>query len=229
MARQLMAGERTTILGALRKHGCSGARCPSTDKGECAVKAAIRYLANNEKHMDYPTFVVEGLPIGSGEIEGLIRHAVRRRLDIPGDWREENLKLMTAILTIRHSGWWDEFWGWRDNRDRMQMRQRIKGHMPNRFRGPARPRPLTAGQETLDLDDLSPMFASFVGVYAEPIHEADQPRFRVQASTRSLNSSSRHVESANGHGEPPPDSRSHPGGSVILLLWQNESNLLPVS
>lgn len=163
MARELMAGERPTILEALRKHRCSGARCPSTDKGECAVKAAMRYLTNNGKYMDYPTFVVEGLPIGSGEIEGLIRHAVRRRLDIPGDWREDNLKLMTAILTIRHSGWWDEFWRWRDNRDRMRMRQRIKGNVPNRFRGPARPRPLTAGHETLDLDELSPMFEAISG------------------------------------------------------------------
>ena len=59
---------------------------------------------------DYPTFIAEGLPIGSGEVEGRIRHIVRRRLDVPGDWREENLVLLTALLTIRHSGWWNDFW-----------------------------------------------------------------------------------------------------------------------
>ena len=32
--------------------------------------------------MDYARFVAEGLPIGSGEAEGAIRHWIRRRLDV---------------------------------------------------------------------------------------------------------------------------------------------------
>jgi len=113
--------------------------------------------------MDYPTFVSEDLPIGSGEIEGLIRHAVRRRLDIPGDWREANLRLMTALLTVRHSGWRDAFWGWRDKRDRRKLRQRLAGLAPSRFRGPPRPKALTGGYETFDLEGLSPMFEAAIG------------------------------------------------------------------
>jgi len=31
-----------------------------------------------------------------------------------GDWREANLVFLTALLTIRHSGWWDDFWTWQD-------------------------------------------------------------------------------------------------------------------
>jgi len=162
-ARQLMAGERATILDDLKKHSCAGGRCPATDGGECAVKAAIRYVSRNGQYMDYPTFVSEGLPIGSGEIEGLIRHAVRRRLDIPGDWREANLRLMTALLTVRHSGWWGDFWLWRDKRDRQKMRQRLAGLAPSRFRGPPRPKAKTNGHETLDLEGLSPMFEAALG------------------------------------------------------------------
>lgn len=157
-ARRLKEGDRGAILGDLRAHRCKGRACPTTDKDECVVTAAIRYLMRNGKHMDYPTFIAEGLPIGSGEVEGRIRHIVRRRIDVPGDWREENLVLLTALLTIRHTGWWDDFWKWQDARDRQRFHRRLLGEGLNRFRGPRKPRVVTDGNERLDLDELSPMF-----------------------------------------------------------------------
>lgn len=161
-ARRLKEGQRPSILADLRKHACEGGNCPKTDQDECAVVAAIRYLTRNGKHMDYPRFIAEGLPIGSGEVEGRIRHIVRRRLDIPGDWREDNLALLTALITIRQSGWWDEFWEWQDERDKKRFRLRLLGEGLNRFRGPRKPRLVTGGSESLDLDGLSPMFEGAV-------------------------------------------------------------------
>lgn len=157
-ARRLKEGQRPSILADLRIHKCKHGGCPKTDQDECAVAAAIRYLTRNGQHMDYPRFIADGLPIGSGEVEGRIRHIVRRRLDIPGDWREENLALITALITIRQSGWWDDFWEWQDERDRKRFRLRILGEGLNRFRGPRKPRPVTQGSERLELDGLSSMF-----------------------------------------------------------------------
>lgn len=159
-ARRLKEGQRPSILADLRVHACEedGGSCPKTDKDECAVAAAIRYLTRNGQHMDYPRFIAEGLPIGSGEVEGRIRHIVRRRLDIPGDWREENLVLITALITIRQSGWWDDFWEWQDERDKKRFRLRLLGEGLNRYRGPRKPNLVTQGAESLDLDGFSPMF-----------------------------------------------------------------------
>jgi hypothetical protein len=157
-ARRLKEGQRPSILADLRTHECKAGRCPQTDKGECAVVAARRYLTRNGKHMDYPRFIAEGLPIGSGEVEGRIRHIVRRRLDVPGDWREDNLALITALITIRQSGWWDDFWEWQDERDKKRFRRRLLGEGLNRFRGPRKPRLITQGAESMDLGGLSPMF-----------------------------------------------------------------------
>jgi len=108
--------------------------------------------------MDYARFIAEGLPIGSGEVEGRIRHILRRCLDVPGDWREENLILLTALLTIRHSGRWDDFWDWQDRRDKKRFQRRLLREGLNRFRGPRKPRLVTEGTEKLDLDGLSPLF-----------------------------------------------------------------------
>ncbi len=155
---RLKEGAIPLILRDLRKHQCAAHRCPRTDQNECAVFAAIRYLSRNKRFMNYPKFIAEGLPIGSGEVEGLIRHIVRRRLDIPGDWREHNLELMTALLTIYHCEWWDDFWAWVDEVDKKAFKTRLLGEGRNRFRGPRKPRELTQGCERLDLDDLSPLF-----------------------------------------------------------------------
>lgn len=157
-ARRLKEGQLQAIVADLREHACKTGACPKTDADKCAVVAAIRYLTRNGKHMDYPRFIADGLPIGSGEVEGRIRHIVRKRLDVPGDWREHNLVLLTALLTIRHSGWWDDFWEWLDERDQKRFQRRLRGEGLNRFRGPRKPRLVTNGTESLELDGLSPMF-----------------------------------------------------------------------
>lgn len=157
-ARRLKEGAREAIIADLRVHRCTGRSCPKNDKDECVVTAATRYLTRNGQHMDYPRFIAEGLPIGSGEVEGRVRHIVRRRLDVPGDWREDNLALLTALLTIRHSGWWEDFWKWQDERDKKRLQLRLRGVALNRYRGPREPRLVTQGTESLELDGLSPMF-----------------------------------------------------------------------
>lgn len=160
-AERLLNSDLKAVLKELRAHSCDGQRaCPQTDNGECAVRAAERYLVRNGKHMDYKAFTDEGLPIGSGEVEGLIRHAVRRRLDIPGDWTEPKLAIFAGLLSVYSSGWWEDFWNWVDRLDRERLRQRLRGNVPSRFRGRPRPRPDSNGTERLDLTDLSPMFSA---------------------------------------------------------------------
>jgi hypothetical protein len=153
-ATRLKKGERGAILEALSSHHCTAGRCLQNDHGECAVRAARRYLKKFGEYMDYPRFLDEELPIGSGAVEGRIRHIVRRRLDVPGDWREENLHPLLALVSIRESGLWDAFWEWIDDRDKDRFRQRLRGKCLNKFRGrlPSPPVEYSNATERLDLD-----------------------------------------------------------------------------
>lgn len=155
-ARRLKMGERHLIDTDLKDHRCRDGGCVMTDRDECSVVAARPYLRNHGRHMDYPRFIEEGFPIGSGEVEGRIRHIVRRRLDVPATWREKNLPLLGALISIRESGWWDEFWDWRDERDKRRFRDRLRGVGLNRFRGKSRQRPTQYGNapERTDLDEF---------------------------------------------------------------------------
>jgi len=157
-ARRLKQDDRQSILGDLRAHSCENAPCLKTDQDECTIVAAIRYLTRNGKHMDYKRFIAEGLPIGSGEVEGRIRQPRAQAARRPGDWREHDLALLTALLTFRNSGWWDEFWDWQDERDEKRLQRRLLGEGLNRFRGPRKPRLVSHGTERLELDGLSPTF-----------------------------------------------------------------------
>ena len=123
----LKLSETEVVAQQLAAHVCRPG-CPTDDHGEYLAKVALRYVLNHESYMDYARFVKEGLPIGSGEAEGGVRHWIRRRLDIPGAWREDHLDSMCALMTIKASGWWEDFWRWREQRDveRFWLRQQGK-------------------------------------------------------------------------------------------------------
>lgn len=131
----LKQSQSDQVLQQLLAHQCR-AGCPKDDKGDCQVQVALRYVDRFQPYMDYARFVAENLPIGSGEAEGGIRHWIRRRLDIPGAWREDHVDMLCALLTIKASGWWDDFWRWLDEQDQQRFRLRLAGELKaTAFRG----------------------------------------------------------------------------------------------
>lgn len=105
-------------------------KCPSDcvdeaiDEQVCAVCQARRYLERHPGKFDYPRLLKQGLPIGSGEAEGGVRHLIRRRLDVPGAWNEETVGLIAALIAIHASDRWEEFWAWRTRNDLRQWKGR---------------------------------------------------------------------------------------------------------
>jgi len=70
-----------------------------------------RYLTNQQKHLDYDSAREQGLPTGSGAVEGGHRHVIQARLKLPGTWwKEETLNPMLALRTLRANGRWQVFW-----------------------------------------------------------------------------------------------------------------------
>ena len=122
--RRMLAGEIDEVIARLKAHTCEAA-CQKDERGTCLVRVAERYLGNNRAYMEnYEDFMVRNLPVGSGEAESGIRHVIRRRVDIAGAWTEQHAALMLALVTIRASGWWDDFWRWRSERDKEAWRAR---------------------------------------------------------------------------------------------------------
>ena len=69
------------------------------------------YLENRQEQMDYAAARREGLPIGSGAVEGGHRYVIQDRLKLPGAWwKEDTVNPMLALRTLRANGQWEPFW-----------------------------------------------------------------------------------------------------------------------
>lgn len=79
--------------------------------GESAARICQRYLSNHEQYLDYKTALEEGLPIGSGEVEGGHRWIIQKRLKLSGAWwKEENAEKMLALRVVRANNDWQSYW-----------------------------------------------------------------------------------------------------------------------
>jgi hypothetical protein len=75
------------------------------------MEGLARYLDNQRGHLEYAWAKEQGLPIGSGVVEGGHRVVVQARLKLPGAWwNEETVDPMLALRTLRADGWWKAFW-----------------------------------------------------------------------------------------------------------------------
>jgi hypothetical protein len=132
--RRLLDGQLDAVRADLDAHACTET-CISDEHPQCGVVIARRYLDHHEPYVDrYAEIRDRDLPVGSGEAESGVRHLIKRRMSVAGAWTEAHANLMLGLLAIRASGWWDDFWTWRDQRDRVQWHHRQCGAHRPRFR-----------------------------------------------------------------------------------------------
>ncbi len=80
-------------------------------KEASALDQLANYLEHQREHLDYAAAREQGLPVGSGAVEGAHRHVVQARMKLPGTWwKEETVNPMLALRTLRANGWWVSFW-----------------------------------------------------------------------------------------------------------------------
>jgi hypothetical protein len=77
---------------------------PPTEAAQEIRRQELGYFQNNRERMDYPRYLREGWPIGSGAVEGACKHLVSARFKQAGmRWKPETgeplLQLRAAVLT----------------------------------------------------------------------------------------------------------------------------------
>ena len=103
----MKAGKVSAVLASLLPH----IEAPEIVDKDAPVRACYRYIRNRPSQFDYPRALVDGLPIGSGEIESAHRYVIQERLKISGAWwKVENADKMLALRTLRANGNWEKYW-----------------------------------------------------------------------------------------------------------------------
>ena len=66
------------------------------------VQTALRYLRERQHHMDYPSYKTRGLPIGSGQIEGVNKSIIGFRMKQSGmQWSRPGAGRMASLRARR--------------------------------------------------------------------------------------------------------------------------------
>ena len=74
------------------------------------VDVAARYLLNHQQYMHYDLYLAEGLPIGTGVIEGACRHLVCDRMDGVARWSLKGAEAVLRLRALRSSGDFEQYW-----------------------------------------------------------------------------------------------------------------------
>ncbi|WP_249019464.1 hypothetical protein [Conexibacter sp. S30A1] len=107
-ALAVLDGKAGIVAAAIRPAATKRNRTP--EKRLNADRAA-GYLLNKKRHLDHPTALTNGWPIGTGIIKGACRHLVKDRMDITG--ARCGLDGPEAILKLRaltSNGAFDAYW-----------------------------------------------------------------------------------------------------------------------
>ena len=100
-------GRASEVVAECRSQPGVGGEHP----GEHPLEQLAGYLESRLEQLDYAAARKEGLPLGSGAVEGGHRHVIQARLKLPGAWwKEETLNPMLALRTLRSNGQWESFW-----------------------------------------------------------------------------------------------------------------------
>lgn len=89
------------------------------------TRTQLAYLEKREAQMDYPRFVAEQWPIGSGTVESANKLVVEERLKGAGmHWAEQNVNPMLALRNAICSDRWVEVWEQIEHEQRREERAR---------------------------------------------------------------------------------------------------------
>jgi hypothetical protein len=104
--KRLKEGDASSVLAELNAKANHGKRDEPDPVFDC-----LRYLSNRSGHLDYPSAIAQGLPIGSGEIESANKYIVQARLKIAGAWWSmKNATSMLNLRVLRGNHLWDTYW-----------------------------------------------------------------------------------------------------------------------
>jgi hypothetical protein len=97
-------------------------REPLTPVAAEVLRTTRAYFADNAARMDYPRFVAQQLPIGSGAVESLCKSLIEAREKQAGmRWTRAGAQAVATLRALRASGAWAPFWASHPLRERLRL------------------------------------------------------------------------------------------------------------
>jgi hypothetical protein len=113
---EVLKGNAGQVAGGMRR---SATRRKLNKKKRENVDKCANYLIKYKENLRYNQYLAEGLPIGTGVIEGACRYLVKDRMEITGArWELDTAEAVLKIRAIRSSGDFEEYWKFHQAEDK---------------------------------------------------------------------------------------------------------------
>jgi hypothetical protein len=111
----VLQGKASSVVAGMRR---SATRLGIPKKRRKAVDKCARYILKRTDMLRYDRYLAEGLPIGSGVIEGACRHLMKDRMDLSGaTWTIERAEAILRLRALRSSGDFTEYWAFHEEQE----------------------------------------------------------------------------------------------------------------
>jgi len=97
---------------------------PGTKGRREALASLIGYVEPRLAMMQYADWLQQDLVIGSGQVEGAVRHLVGERFDCAGmRWRQDKAEALLHLRCIELNGDWQQFVAWFEQRTQTRLQE----------------------------------------------------------------------------------------------------------
>lgn len=117
----LMQDNSAAVIGDLKQSATTEAASLTEAQRE-TLATVIGYMENNKDRMPYGSFMLAGYPIGTGSIEGGVRHLIGDRMERTGmRWTEQGAQAMLHMRAIHINGQMADFHEHRIRREQERL------------------------------------------------------------------------------------------------------------
>ena len=115
-ALSVLCGQAPTVAASIRRKAtCLGLE-PDERKN---ADTCADYLLAKKDYLHYDRALGQGWPIGTGVIEGAVRHLVKDRLDLTGSrWGLQGAESILKLRALRTNGDFESYWKFHLDRER---------------------------------------------------------------------------------------------------------------
>lgn len=145
---EILRGRASWVAAGMRR---SATLRNLSDKERTAVDACADYMLNQAPYLRYDQYLADGLPIGSGVIEGACRHLVKDRMDITGArWTVRGAEAVLRLRALRSSGDFESYWLFHETMEQVRNHEMAYADNVPTVEHPRRPRPVFPSSRRAD-------------------------------------------------------------------------------
>jgi len=115
----VLHGEAATVAASIRRKATCLDLAPDKRKN---ADTCADYLLAKKDYLCYDRALGQGWPIGTGVIEGAVRHLVKDRLDLTGSrWGLKGAEAILKLRALRSNGDFEDYWKFHLDRERQRV------------------------------------------------------------------------------------------------------------